>query len=81
MKLNKLGRIGLIVSWFTLTALTLSAQSRGYSYLEFVENKGQWDSSVRFKAEMPAGYLYMQHKGFTVLLADRVVQGGRGGSR
>jgi gliding motility-associated-like protein len=70
VKLNKLGRIGLIVSWFTLTALTLSAQSRGYSYLEFVENKGQWDSSVRFKAEMPAGYLYMQHKGFTVLLAD-----------
>ncbi|HEV3413131.1 MAG TPA: hypothetical protein VG101_11660, partial [Puia sp.] len=70
MKLNKLGRIGLIVTWFTLTALDLSAQSGGYSYLEFVENKGQWDSSVRLKAEMPAGYLYMQHKGFTVLLAD-----------
>lgn len=70
MKLNKLGRIGLFVTWFTLTALSLSAQSGGYSYLEFVENKGQWDSSVRFKAEMRAGYLYMQHKGFTVLLAD-----------
>ncbi len=70
MKLNKLGRIGLIVTWFTLTALSLSAQSGGYSYLEFVENKGQWDTSVRFKAEMPAGYLYMQRKGFTVLLAD-----------
>src|ERR1700722_6550833 len=70
VKLNKLGRIGLIVTWFTLTALDLSAQSGGYSYLEFVENKGQWDSTVRFKAEMPAGYLYMQRKGFTVLLAD-----------
>jgi gliding motility-associated-like protein len=70
VKLNKLGRIGLIVTWFTLTALSLSAQSGGYSYLEFVENKGQWDSSVRFQARMPAGNIFMQHKGFTVLMED-----------
>jgi gliding motility-associated-like protein len=56
--------------WFTLTALQLSAQSGGYSYLEFVENKGQWDSTVRFRAEMSAGKIYMQHKGFTVLMED-----------
>ena len=56
--------------WFTLTALTLSAQSGGYSYLEFVENKGQWDSSVRFQARMSAGNIYMQHKGVTVLMED-----------
>jgi gliding motility-associated-like protein len=56
--------------WFTLTALQLSAQSGGYSYLEFVENKGQWDSTVRFRAEMTAGKIYMQHKGFTVLMED-----------
>jgi gliding motility-associated-like protein len=70
VKLNKLGRIGLFVTWFTLTALTLSAQSGGYSYLEFVENKGQWDSSVHFKSDMAAGHLYMQHKGFTLLMED-----------
>ena len=70
MKLNKLGRIGLIVTWFTLTALQLSAQSGGYSYLEFVENKGQWDPAIRYQARMPAGNIYMHQKGFTVLLED-----------
>ncbi|HTR30035.1 MAG TPA: PKD domain-containing protein [Puia sp.] len=70
MKLNKLGRAGLFVTWFTLTALHLSAQSGGYSYLEFVENKGQWDHSVPFQARMPTGSIFMQHKGFTVLLED-----------
>jgi len=70
VKLNNLGRIGLFVAWFTLTALELSAQSGSYSYLEFVENKGQWDSSVRFEAKMPAGTIYMQRKGFTILMED-----------
>lgn len=70
VKLNNLGRIGLFVAWFTLTALELSAQSGGFSYLEFVENKGQWDSSVRFKARMSAGVIFMQRKGFTILMED-----------
>ncbi|WP_431214346.1 hypothetical protein ACQ86N_05740 [Puia sp. P3] len=48
----------------------LSAQSGGYSSLEFVENKGQWDTLVKFRAEMTAGSLFMQHKGFTVVMHD-----------
>ena len=70
MKLNNLGRSGLLVTLLTVSALQLSAQSGGYSYLEFVENKGQWDSSVRFKANMSMGGLFMQKKGVTVLLED-----------
>ena len=48
----------------------LSAQSGGYSNLEFVENKGQWDPLVKFRAELTAGTLFMQQKGFTVLMHD-----------
>jgi len=48
----------------------LSAQSGGYSNLEFVENKGQWDTLVKFRAEMTTGTLFMQHKGFTVVMHD-----------
>src|ERR1700754_1587215 len=48
----------------------LSAQSGGYSNLEFVENKGQWDPLVKFRAELSAGTLFMQQKGFTVLMHD-----------
>src|SRR5258708_34308905 len=48
----------------------LSAQSGGYPNLEFVENKGQWDPLVKFRAELTAGALFMQQKGFTVLMHD-----------
>jgi gliding motility-associated-like protein len=70
VKLNNLGRLGLLVTLVTLSALRLSAQSGGFSYLEFVENKGQWDSSVRFQSKMSAGRIYMHRKGFTVLMED-----------
>jgi gliding motility-associated-like protein len=59
-----------LVTLLTLSALQLSAQSGGFSYLEFVENKGQWDSAVRFQSKMSAGKIYMQRKGFTILMED-----------
>ncbi len=65
-----MGRITLIVLLFTFSALQLSAQSGGYSYLEFVENKGQWDSSVIYRAELSAGDVFIQKKGFTILQHD-----------
>jgi gliding motility-associated-like protein len=70
VKLNNLGRFGLIFTWLTLTALELSAQSGGFSYLEFVENRGQWDSAARFEAKLANGTIYMNRKGFTILLED-----------
>src|SRR4029079_3430456 len=33
---------------------------------EFVENKGQWDSRVLFRGEIPAGEFYLHKNGFTV---------------
>lgn len=48
----------------------LSAQSGGYSNLEFIENKGQWNALVKFRAELSAGTLFMQQKGFRVLMHD-----------
>lgn len=35
--------------------------------LQFVENKGQWDSKVTFKAEIATGAFFMENNGFTVL--------------
>jgi gliding motility-associated-like protein len=73
LKTSKLSRISLIVAYSILSfsSLYVSAQTGGgYTYLEFVENKGQWDSSVRFKADLAAGNLFMQRTGFTVLLRD-----------
>lgn len=39
---------------------------QGPSAFEFVENKGQWDSSVQFKGAFFSGAVYLQPQGFTV---------------
>ncbi len=69
LKLSNLGRICLIIACLVFSVFRLSAQ---YSTnLEFVENKGQWDTSlIKFKASMSTGALFMQQHGFTVLLND-----------
>jgi gliding motility-associated-like protein len=53
---------GLVFSAFWAAAQT------GSSNLEFVENKGQWDKNVAFKADIGTGTFYLSKKGFTVLL-------------
>ena len=35
--------------------------------IEFIENKGQWDSHVKFRSEVPAGSFFIRNGGFTVL--------------
>jgi gliding motility-associated-like protein len=40
------------------------------SNLEFVENKGQWDSQVKFRAEVSTGFFILHRDGFTVLQND-----------
>lgn len=41
--------------------------AQGPSAFEFVENKGQWDSQVRFKGTLNAGSFYLGKNGFTVV--------------
>lgn len=53
----------ITISLLIITA-TLKAQ---IGNLEFIENKGQWDSKVKFKSDVPAGSVFIQSNGFTVL--------------
>ena len=61
-----MGRKYCILFYFLLTAtLRLTAQS----YLEFVENKGQWDARVKFRGAIgQANSFYLEQNGFKVLL-------------
>lgn len=45
----------------------LSVFSQNYGSVEFIENKGQWDSRVRFMAKAPAGGIYLHADGFTIV--------------
>ncbi len=38
--------------------------------LEFIENKGQWDTAMNFRSDMPDGNFFLQKHGFSVLLQN-----------
>lgn len=56
-----------IVVLLMLFCLRSFAQ-QGSSNIEFVENKGQWDSRVKFMGEISVGNLYLEKGGFMTLL-------------
>lgn len=55
----------IILALLVVPALVVSAQS--FNNIEFVENKGQWDSQVKFKGDVTAGAFFIRSGGFTVL--------------
>ncbi len=64
-------RTSLILAALLITsALKLSAQNvqNDQSTFEFIENKGQWDQSVRFRGELSYAEFYLQKNGFLVAL-------------
>ncbi len=40
-------------------------------YLEFVENKGQWEKDIRFKGDMSVGSFLLQNNGYRVVLYNK----------
>ena len=61
MKLNR------FISSFLVILLFVLCVSPSFAQLQFIENKGQWDSRVNYKAEMPNGAFFIERNGFTVL--------------
>jgi len=60
-------RLLIVLDLLIATTLQVVAQN-GYSNLEFIENKGQWDKRVVLKGELNNGSFFLQKQGFTVLL-------------
>lgn len=60
-------RLYIIV--FSLVFSVLKGFSQdGASNIEFVENKGQWDSRVKFKGEIGIGAVFLEKNGYSALL-------------
>ncbi|MET0637122.1 MAG: PKD domain-containing protein [Chitinophagaceae bacterium] len=49
---------------FSCLATVIIAQ--GYNNIEFVENKGQWDSDILYRGELNTGVVYIRSGGFTI---------------
>ena len=60
--IKTIGRIAFLVLVYT--------HAYAQNYLEFIENKGQWDSKIKFKGEMSAGSFALQSTGYRVVLYD-----------
>jgi gliding motility-associated-like protein len=60
--LNKITKFLVTVIATVFVVHTTTAQ------MEFVENKGQWDSKVNFKADFSSGSFFLENKGFMVNL-------------
>ena len=56
----------VLILLFHLFSFSLNAQG----YLEFIENKGQWNKQVKFKASLPNGTLYLLSNGYKIVLYD-----------
>jgi hypothetical protein len=51
--------------FFTLFT-TVFVGAEAHSQIEFIENKGQWNSEVKFKSNAGSGAFYLQEDGFTI---------------
>ncbi len=56
------------ITGFICLLLLAAKTSTAQGYLEFVENKGQWDSKVKFKGNLSAGAFFLQPTGYTMLV-------------
>ena len=59
--------VTIIKSICLLACFTGSAFST-YAQMEFVENKGQWNSAVQYKGDFKTGAFFLENKGFTVVM-------------
>jgi len=47
---------------------SILAFQKVHAQLEFIQNKGQWDSRVEFRGDFSSGSLFLENQGFTVLI-------------
>ena len=57
---------------FVLVTVLLAAnwQNASAQYFQFIENKGQWDSSIKFKTDFKGGALFLKPDGYSVVLRN-----------
>ena len=55
------------IFFIAFLASILPAIAQDYNNIEFIENKGQWDSRVKFRGEVNAGAVFVRSTGFTIL--------------
>lgn len=58
----------LLLILFAVSTITVSAAPT--PSVKFIRNEGQWDASIRFRAEIPGGYLLVKNSGIQYVFYD-----------
>jgi gliding motility-associated-like protein len=61
--IKTIGRIALLI--------LISRGAFSQNYLEFIENKGQWDKQIMYKGDMTTGSFLLQSTGYRVVLYNQ----------
>ena len=56
-----------LISAFIILTLSVSAQAGG---MFFIENRGQWESDILFRTEIPGGFLFLKKQSFVYVFYD-----------
>ena len=59
-----------ILLCFFISKIDAQKKTQSNSSFKFIENKGQWDSSVKFATDIPGGKIYLKNTGITYALID-----------
>ncbi|GAB3830811.1 DUF7948 domain-containing protein [Hymenobacter jeollabukensis] len=70
MFLSTLGRVAALLGLLSLPTLAQALSEPPARSLEFIENKGQWDTRARYAAPLPAGRLFVEATGLTYSFVD-----------
>lgn len=57
-----------ILSRIVLVFITITMSLLGHAQMEFIQNKGQWDSRVAYRGDFSTGSFFVENEGFTVVV-------------
>jgi len=58
-------------SFFLFVVLLLVAANTVFSQINFIENKGQWENNIKYRAEIPGGLLFIENGQLSYLFVDQ----------
>ncbi len=65
-----LGILRKIILNFLFTLSAFFVVNIGFAQVQFIQNKGQWDSKVNYRGDFSTGAFFLENQGFTVLVND-----------
>lgn len=61
-------KISIQIKYCIILLAAVLFLNNAYAQMEFIQNKGQWDSRVEYRGDFSTGSFFLENQGFTVML-------------